>query len=262
MIFYFSGTGNSLDAAVKTSGLINDFKLVSIAKSIPDSENARTFTFNLEKDEKVGFVFPVYAWGPPKPVLDFIDNLVLEGFSDNYIYAIATCGENIGNTMKVLDRHLRKKGHTLSSGFSVVMPNNYILASNVYGKEKEAKVISDSYEFLGKIATVINKSEKNVFMIVKGPVPFILTGLIHPAFTNAPNRAKAFYATDECNKCGICAKVCNCDNITLREKPIWGNNCTQCLACINYCPTKAIQYGKSTIKRGRYTNPNFKRNYL
>lgn len=42
------------------------------------------------------------------------------------------------------------------------------------------------------------------------------------------------------------------------EKPEWGKKCTQCLACIHYCPTKAIQYGKGTQGKGRYRNPNVK----
>lgn len=36
---------------------------------------------------------------------------------------------------------------------------------------------------------------------------------------------------------------------------MWGKDCTGCLACINYCPQKSIQFGKSTIKKGRYVNP-------
>jgi ferredoxin len=32
----------------------------------------------------------------------------------------------------------------------------------------------------------------------------------------------------------------------------------QCLACINRCPVKAIQYGSSTRRRTRYENPVLK----
>ncbi|MBS1315119.1 MAG: hypothetical protein HP045_01215 [Anaerotignum sp.] len=28
-----------------------------------------------------------------------------------------------------------------------------------------------------------------------------------------------------------------------------------CMACVNRCPQTAIQYGKSTTKRGRYVHP-------
>ncbi|WP_366008713.1 4Fe-4S binding protein [uncultured Eubacterium sp.] len=33
---------------------------------------------------------------------------------------------------------------------------------------------------------------------------------------------------------------------------IWGNQCTHCMACICYCPTEAIKYGKKSIGKPRY----------
>ena len=36
-------------------------------------------------------------------------------------------------------------------------------------------------------------------------------------------------------------------------KPQWQAQCYQCMRCINACPTQAIQYGKSTEGRRRYT---------
>ncbi|WP_379134110.1 EFR1 family ferrodoxin [Paenibacillus sp. sgz500958] len=67
-----------------------------------------------------------------------------------------------------------------------------------------------------------------------------------------------FKATDLCTGCGTCEKVCNCHNIQVDEIPQWGEHCTLCLACVHYCPAKAIQYGKDTVTKGRYTNPNIK----
>jgi MinD superfamily P-loop ATPase len=67
---------------------------------------------------------------------------------------------------------------------------------------------------------------------------------------------KLFYATDDCTSCGLCEKLCNTGNIIVDKKPSWGSNCTGCLACIHCCPQRAVQYGKSTIKKGRYKNPN------
>lgn len=66
---------------------------------------------------------------------------------------------------------------------------------------------------------------------------------------------KKFYANDKCTGCGICESVCNCNTIKVDKKPSWGKECTQCLACMHFCPVKAIQYGKGTEKKGRYKNP-------
>jgi len=35
-------------------------------------------------------------------------------------------------------------------------------------------------------------------------------------------------------------------------KPVWGKQCTHCMACICYCPAKAIEYGKKSVGKPRY----------
>ena len=40
------------------------------------------WSFALQEDEKIGFVFPIYSWAPPEIVLDFIRKLV---FKEGYI---------------------------------------------------------------------------------------------------------------------------------------------------------------------------------
>jgi len=42
------------------------------------------------------------------------------------------------------------------------------------------------------------------------------------------------------------------------SSPVWGNHCEACLACIQRCPTKAIDYNHKTQARKRYINPNVK----
>jgi MinD superfamily P-loop ATPase len=65
-----------------------------------------------------------------------------------------------------------------------------------------------------------------------------------------------FKADEKCNKCGICAKVCPAQNITLTDgKPVWNHKCEQCYACIEWCPQAAIQYGNNTKKYPRYHQP-------
>jgi flavodoxin len=66
MIFYFSGTGNSLQVA-KSVAEHNKEKLISIAAAI--NSNGGCYEYNLEDNEMIGFVYPIYAWAPPKIVL-------------------------------------------------------------------------------------------------------------------------------------------------------------------------------------------------
>lgn len=251
MIFYFSGTGNSLYAA-KSIAQHNKEELVSIASAV--NSGKEVFEYSLGDNETVGFVYPVYAWGPPIMVSDFIEKLKLNNLKDNYIFSVVTCGDNIGNTMKVLNRCLEKKGLKLHSGFSVRMPNNYIIMGNVDSKELEKEKLAAADVTLKNINHWIEQRAEG-FWVEKGPVPWLLTGLINPLFNKNALDTSKFAANDKCTGCGICEKVCNSQTITVNDRPQWGERCTQCLACIHYCPTQAIQYGKATEKKGRYTHP-------
>ena len=121
MIYYFSGTGNSYAAAkFLADGLGED--LMDIAVAIKENKYEHT----LEKDEKLGFVFPVYAWAPPQAVTEFVKNLELYYSGDPYIFAVCTCGASAGKTMDILEGALEENGLVLDSGFSVIMPDNCI----------------------------------------------------------------------------------------------------------------------------------------
>lgn len=56
MIFYFSGTGNS-QAVANEIGSYQNERLVSIAQAM----KLEQLTYSLESEEKVIFVFPIYA---------------------------------------------------------------------------------------------------------------------------------------------------------------------------------------------------------
>ena len=59
MIIYFSGTGNSYSVANKLSAALGD-KAVPLIKLLENPEQ-----FNLEKEERVGIVYPVYYGDVP-----------------------------------------------------------------------------------------------------------------------------------------------------------------------------------------------------
>ena len=75
---------------------------------------------------KTGFVFPIYAWGPPSLVLKVIKRLEIEGGERAYCYMVCTCGDDTGCTTALFRRALKAKGWKLSCGFSLAMPNTYV----------------------------------------------------------------------------------------------------------------------------------------
>jgi len=213
----------------------------------------------LKGGEIIGIIYPVYAWAPPKMVMEFMRKVKFNNYNNNYIFSVATCGGNTGNSMELIKRELNNKGVTLNSGFSIIMPNNYIILGDVDSKEVEKRKLENTKNKIKDINQVIKERQKQISKINKGFAPGILTNVINPIFNKHAKNISKFYSTEDCVSCGKCEKICNSKTITIVDgKPKWSGECSQCLACISYCPNKAIQYGKSTVKKGRYINPYFK----
>ena len=70
MIFYFTGTGNSLMAA-KAVAEENE-QLIDIAKA----RKGGKYSFGIKDGERIGFVFPVYCYTLNDVVLDFVRRLI------------------------------------------------------------------------------------------------------------------------------------------------------------------------------------------
>ena len=48
------------------------------------------------------------------------------------------------------------------------------------------------------------------------------------------------------------------NNIVMEEKqPLWGKDCTHCMACICGCPKEAIEYGRKSKGKPRYQCPKY-----
>lgn len=159
MIFYFSGTGNSLQVA-KNISEYNKEKLISIAAILNNQEGC--YEYDLAQDEVVGFVFPIYAWAPPKMVLEFIEKLKLNNYNNHYVFSVATCGSNIGNTIKLLNKYLKRKNMNLNSGFSIKMPTNYIIMGDVEPEAIAKKKLVEAEETIKEINQTIKEKKRKM----------------------------------------------------------------------------------------------------
>lgn len=73
-IYYFTGTGNSLQIAEDVSRGIGECTIYKIAGYAGENINSDT----------LGIVFPVYNWGMPLILCDFLEKLNVS--NDIYIY--------------------------------------------------------------------------------------------------------------------------------------------------------------------------------
>ncbi len=257
MIFYFSGTGNSRWVA-NALGIALGEPVVSIAEELKTGK--KEFVCPLREDEKVLFVDPVHSWGPAVPVTRFISGLKLTGYDKQPVYSISTCGDECGYTDDIMRKVLKKKGLILTDSYSVIMPNNYILLPgfDVDSKEVEQEKLKDAPSTVDTIVAAI-RDGKNVNLYKKGSLPGLKSYCIYPLFANFAIGKNSFRVTDGCISCGLCERVCPTGTITLADgKPVWSDTCVQCVACIHRCPVRAIEYGKITLKKGRYHHPDTK----
>lgn len=247
-IFYFSGTGNSLKIAQDLAEMLEDTKLIPIAK-IWQEENLKSIS------EKIGFIFPLYYSGLPKIVYDFIDKLDIR--RTNYFFTIVTSTGDINEqSLQQLNKLLKNKSKKLNAGFYVNMPNNYIIGFNIHSKERQKEFFENSTKEIKKISEIVNNQEDNITQeILRKDVA--RSAKINKNFRDSVNESdKAFHVNENCNNCGICEEVCPVNNIILLQgMPVWQHKCQMCLACINFCPEKAIQHGNQTQNTQRYHHP-------
>lgn len=248
-IFYLSATGNSLVLARKIANGLGETELVSIPKVFHEKVDV--------KASKLGFVFPVYGWGLPPMVVNFVKSLKLE--KSQYIFAVATCGGTPGRTLLQLRTILKKAGADLDAGFVVKEGANTLMEDP--GLVKFMRGISNREFLSGKarldeILEVLRTEKKHKPESSAFAADFIgglLNGMSSFASESFKSFDKKYQVNDKCTGCRTCERICPVENIHLcNGKPVWKHNCTVCNACIQWCPQQAIHIENETC---RYRNP-------
>lgn len=244
VIYYFSGTGNSMRAAEKIALKLHDTNIISMrckASEVPALDV-----------EVIGLIFPVYDWTLPKTVMNFIQELEIN--PDAYVFAVSMPGLINGKCMQELSDILNKKGIKLSYGKTVYSVANYVVKYPPMPNPK--KKVPKTEKMLEKIAEdigcrVVNKY-KRPNILVKLLFPILMPKNIE----HLNELDRYFHTTKECTSCGMCAKVCPCNNIEMKDNMLtFKHKCNQCMACISYCPKEALNFKDSTQKRKKYHNP-------
>ena len=249
IIYYFTGTGNSLAAAKKIAAATGDCELVPIAS------HAKTSGDFVPLAERVGIVCPDYFSGVPLMVASFTGRL--DPAAVKYLFAVVTHGGGGESaSLRQLDTILRqRKGRGLDAGFGVVMPGNYIMMYESPTGKKQEEILEKADEEIASITGPVLRCERRD--LPSSLIPRILFTLIYPWFrSHARTDDKKFSVTDKCTSCGTCVEICPANNIELVDKkPVWLHHCELCCGCIHTCPVQAIQAGARTEKWGRYRHP-------
>lgn len=224
-VCYFTASGNCLYVAKRIGGT-----LLSIPQLMKQDSIEIT-------DDAVGIVAPVYAVEMPMMVKEF---LIKAKIKTDYFFFVYTYGTGYAEAFAHVELVCREKGLKLSYINAIQMVDNYLPGfemqnqidtlpkKNVEGQiEKLLSDIADRSETPVKIGAV-NKAQMAMYqkMLAKRIL--------------RKDTAREYIVNDNCTRCGICAKVCPADNITVTDKVHFANKCEVCYACLHNCPQNAI----------------------
>ncbi|MBQ9014478.1 MAG: EFR1 family ferrodoxin [Firmicutes bacterium] len=249
MILYFSGTGNSEYVAKRIAQKTED-EVLNLFDRLRNDDVSE-----IQSDKPWVIVAPTYAWQMPHIVRDWLKRAQLTG--DPRVYFVLTCGTSIGGAGAFAKAVASEMGKTYKGTAPVVMPENYIAIFNTPGQEKAMEIVDRAEEKIDRIAETINEGAY-LEELGGGRLPSMVMNWGFHKFIIADRK---FRTNENCTSCGQCVKVCPTENIYLdspegtKRHPVWSGRCIHCMACINRCPFRAIEYGSSTESKERYRCP-------
>lgn len=231
IIYYFTGTGNSMRAAKVIAARLGDTDIISM-RCDPNEVSA------IDADI-VGFVFPVYHWTMPAPAVSFVRNLAINPKA--YVFVIAMPSFICGIACEKAAALLAKKGISISYGNMVKSVANYVIVYPPFPSPKFR--VPRTEKKLKRIAEDIKNKKTRPYPLASRFIKQRRKRFMTPYLDLQKYADMPFTISEACISCGLCTKVCPCANIELKDgKPVFLHHCAQCMACVTSCPHRAIGY--------------------
>ena len=247
MVLYFTGTGNSKYAAKVIAGETGD-SVIDLFERLKSEDHSE-----LKSEKPWVLVVPTYAYKIPPLVEEWLIQTPLEG--NESMYFVMTCGSGIGGAGAYNKQLCEVIGKKYMGTAKILMPENYIAMFKAPDYNQAVKIVENAVPAMKAVANTILTGG---FLLSKseGKLAKIGSAIVNKTFFGAFVKDNKFRVSDACNGCGKCERSCVKRNIVMIDKkPVWRGDCTHCMACICGCPKKAIDFGKSTVKKVRYKCP-------
>lgn len=253
-MFYFSGTGNAKQIALWFSEFAIkkhiDCQIFDISKT--DIDNIET----ISSDTLITIISPIHGFNYPKITLNFIAHFPKGG--NNIVLMNTRAGMKIGRFVTpgltgiaflLSSVILKNKGYRIVGQIPFDMPSNWISIHPALN-DNTVKFLHEKnyYRVAGHSDKIF--SGKSDFLAYRDLVQDILISPVSLAYYFAGKYffAKSFYASINCDNCGLCVKQCPVNAIkTIDNRPYWTHKCESCMKCMNSCPKKAIETAHGLI---------------
>lgn len=242
MIFYYTGTGNSLYVAKQMEEKIY---------SIPQELKKKKLYY---EDSVIGIVAPIYAGELPKTVRKFIEQAA---FKTDYFYMLLTYGNRDSVAGVWCEKFCRDHGIKVDYIKTIKMVDNYLPG---FDMEEQVSIDKKVNQQLELAKDDINKRVR----FIPQPTPEGKEAYknVQKRFADHPelNNGETIQMTDRCTGCSICQKVCPIGNIVVEngQAKRLSKTCDFCLACVQNCPFKAIDLQVDKNPQSRYRHPDIK----
>lgn len=253
-VFYFSGTGNARRIATWLSEFAAekgiDSQLTDISKSDADSLKV------LSSDTLIVIISPVHGFNYPKITLDFIRRFPQ---GDNSLVLMNTrAGMRIGHFVTpgltgigfmLSSIILKSKGYKIKGQIPFDMPSNWLSLHPTLSDRSIRILHQKNYMYTNKHCDVI-LSGRSDFASSKDIIQDLLITPVALAYYLVGRfaLAKSFYASFDCDNCGLCIKQCPVKAIKKSDgRPYWSFKCESCMKCMNECPKRAIETAHGLI---------------
>lgn len=247
MILFFTGTGNSQYAAQAIGTAMGETPV-----SINDYLKKKEYPA-LTSETPWIFVMPTYAWRIPHVVEDFIRRSSFTG--NRKACFILTCGDSIGNAGGYAEKLCGEVGLLYGGMADLPMPENFITMFRAPAPEEEKQIMARADKRLEEIIADLKAGRQ---LTQRCGRRAYLSAVVNPVFYRLFVKAGPYRVKESCTACGFCEEICPLGNIRLENgRPVWGTDCTQCMACICGCPQEAIEYGRKSVGKRRYWCKSF-----